>query len=241
VTEAIHQMGLWSIRLIFIALAVTPLRRIWQWNRLAVWRRNVGVAAFSYAAVHFTLYVLDQKFDLEKVASEIVLRIYLTIGFVALLGLIALAATSTDSMTRRLGGRRWRRLHQTVYVIALLAVIHFFMQSKLDVWEPLIMAGLYLWLMGWRVLAWRGREPRKPLAGLSLAIGAGVLTALVEAAYFGLSSNVPVGQVIEANWMPDFGVRPAWVVLAITLGIAACAAVRGLLKRAPQQAAARAR
>lgn len=92
--EAIHQLGLWTIRLIFLALAVTPLRQILQWPRLLVVRRMIGVAAFAYVLMHFSLYVVSQAFDLGKVASEIALRIYLTIGFTALLSLAALAATA---------------------------------------------------------------------------------------------------------------------------------------------------
>src|SRR5579872_3684615 len=160
--EAIHQIGLWTIRFIFIALAITPLRAILQWQRLILVRRMVGVAAFAYALTHLLLYTASEGFDLAKVASEIVLRIYLTIGFFALLGLAALAATSTDAMVRHLG-RRWQSLHRLVYVIALLAVIHYWMQSKLEVWEPTIMAGIYLWLIGYRglarVVAVRGRVP----------------------------------------------------------------------------------
>src|SRR5882672_9289495 len=151
--EAIHQIGLWTIRLIFIALAITPLRWILQWQRLVLVRRMVGVAAFAYVLTHFSLYAVDQAFDIGKIASEIVLRIYLTIGFAALLGLAVLAATSTDAMIRRLGGRRWQRLHRGVYVVGIVALIHFFMQSKLNVWEPFVMAGCYAWLMAWRLLA----------------------------------------------------------------------------------------
>src|SRR5260370_33735695 len=81
-------------------------------------------------------------FDLWKVGSEIVLRFYLAIGFTALLGLAALAATSTDAMVRRLGGFRWSRLHQIVYALGILATLHYFMQSKLEVYEPTVMAGL---------------------------------------------------------------------------------------------------
>src|SRR3954451_4474194 len=160
--EAIHRIGLWTIRFLFIALAITPLRQILQWPRLVLVRRMVGVAAFAYAITHLTLYTADQMFDLVKVASEIVSRIYLTIGFTAILGLSALAATSTDGMVRRLG-RRWQSLHRLVYVIALLAVIHYWMQSKLEIWQPTIMAGIYIWLMGYRLLARRlavrGRLP----------------------------------------------------------------------------------
>src|SRR5216683_6491716 len=115
-TAAIQQIGLWTIRLIFIALAITPLRSVVQWPRLVLVRRMIGVAAFAYALTHLTLYTADQKFDLVKVASEIVRRIYLTIGFTAVLGLSALAATSTDGMIRRLGARNWQRLHRVVYL-----------------------------------------------------------------------------------------------------------------------------
>ena len=151
--EAIHQLGLWTIRLIFLALAVTPLRHILQWSRLLTVRRMIGIAAFAYAIGHLSLYAADQAFDLAKIATEIAVRIYLTIGFAAVLGLAALAATSTDGMIRRLGARRWQRLHRLVYAIALLAVVHYCMQSKLDLWEPMIMAGLYGWLIFYRVLA----------------------------------------------------------------------------------------
>src|SRR5258708_24989871 len=162
-TAAIREIGLWTIRLIFIALAVTPLRSILQWPRLILVRRMIGVAAFAYAITHLSLYTADQMFDLAKVASEIVRRIYLTIGFAAVLGLSALAATSTDGMIRRLGGRNWQRLHRLVYLIALLAVVHYCMQSKLDLWEPSIMAGIYGWLMGYRLLGrYFGGGGRRP-------------------------------------------------------------------------------
>ena len=153
--EAIHQIGLWTIRLIFLALAVTPLRQLLQWPRLILVRRMIGVAAFAYVLIHFSLYTASQAFDLDKVASEIVHRVYLTIGFTALLGLAALAATSTDGMVRRLGGRRWQLLHRLVYAIGVLAVIHYCFQSKLDLWQPTIMAGLLFWLFGYRLLLWR--------------------------------------------------------------------------------------
>src|SRR3954471_23333242 len=171
--EAIHQLGLWTIRLIFLALAITPLRHILQWSRLLVVRRMIGVAAFAYAIGHLGLYATDQAFDLAKIATEIALRIYLTIGFAAVIGLAALAATSTDGMIRRLGARRWQRLHRLVYAIALLAVVHYCMQSKLDLWEPTIMAGLYAWLMGYRLLVQlvgvRGKLPLPWVGALSLA------------------------------------------------------------------------
>src|SRR5690242_21190809 len=104
--EANHQTGLWMIRFFLLALAITPLRQILQWPRLLLVRRMIGVAAFVYGLAHISLYTADEKFALGTVGSEIVLRIYLTIGFTALVGLGLLAATSTDGMVRRLGVRR---------------------------------------------------------------------------------------------------------------------------------------
>lgn len=234
VTEAIHQIGIWTIRFIFLALAVTPLRDIWQWPRLTLVRRMLGVAAFAYALFHLTLYIGDQAFDLAKVASEIVLRFYLTIGFAALCGLAALAATSTDAMIRRLG-RRWQKLHRLVYLIASLAVVHFWLQSKLEVWEPTVMAGLYLWLIGYRLLAVRfavrGRLPLVWVAALAPA--AALLTASGEATYFHFAYHVPMWRVIMVNWSLITGVRPAVVVLGITAAIVVAGAVRQWLAATP--------
>ncbi len=230
-TAAIREIGLWTIRLIFIALAITPLRSILQWPRLILVRRMIGVAAFAYALTHLSLYTADQMFDLVKVASEIVSRIYLTIGFTAVLGLSALAATSTDGMVRRLGGRHWQRLHRLVYVIALLAVVHFCMQSKLDLWEPSIMAGIYSWLMGYRLLArYLAVRGRLPLIWIGvLGVAAAVLTALGEAAYFWLAFGVDPMRVVAANWSLMTGVRPAAVVLGVALAVTAAGVVRALV------------
>jgi sulfoxide reductase heme-binding subunit YedZ len=229
-TAAIREIGLWTIRLIFIALAVTPLRGVLQWPRLILVRRMVGVAAFAYALTHLSLYTADQSFDLPKVASEIVLRIYLTIGFTAVIGLSALAATSTDGMVRRLG-RRWQTLHRLVYLIALLAVVHFWMQAKLEIWEPTVMAGIYAWLMGYRLLARfvavRGRLPLVWLGALGIV--ASILTGLGEAGYFWVARGVDPLRVIPANWSLVTGVRPAAVVLGLALAVTAAGAVRPLV------------
>ena len=137
---------------IVLSLAVTPARRLFNAPKLINMRRTLGVTAFCYAVLHLTLYVVQEKYDLVKVASEIVLRIYLTIGFVALIGLIALAATSTDGMIKRLGGARWNRLHKLVYPIAILGIIHFLMQTKLDISESVMVAGFLFWLLGYRLM-----------------------------------------------------------------------------------------
>jgi len=225
--EAIHQIGLWTIRLIFVALAITPLRQIWQWQRLILVRRMVGVAAFAYVLGHFSLYWVDQAFDVVKIATEIALRIYLTIGFVALLGLATLAATSTDGMVRRMG-RRWQSLHRLIYAIALLALIHYWMQSKLDIWEPTIVVGIYIWLMGYRLLLHTvGVRGRLPLPWVvPLAIAAPLLTAAGEALYFWIGYGVDPMRVLDANLTLQTGLRPAVIVLGLAVAVTVIAAVR---------------
>src|SRR5581483_5487293 len=128
-TEAIHQTGLWAIRFLMIALAVTPLRAALDWGRLLTLRRMIGVTALAYAAIHFLLYNVQQNGRVLFVAAEIVHRFYLTIGFAVLLGLIALGATSTDAAMRRMG-RWWKRLHRLSYPLGVLALLHYFIQSK---------------------------------------------------------------------------------------------------------------
>jgi sulfoxide reductase heme-binding subunit YedZ len=228
-TEAIHQQGLWTIRLILIALAITPLKAILAWQRLILVRRMVGVAAFAYILLHFSLYIADENFNLVTVASEIVKRIYLTIGFTALVGLAALAATSTDKMVRRLG-RKWQTLHRLVYPICLLGLIHYSMQSKLEQWEPVIADGIFVWLMGYRLLAWkfavRGRLPLAWIAALGIA--ATVLTALGEAVYFIIAfpGRVTFELALSLNFSLQTGVRPAVVVAGFSLLVL----VAGLLR-----------
>ena len=239
--EAIHQIGLWTIRFLTIALAITPLRSVLQWQRLILVRRMIGVAAFAYILMHFCLFVGDQAFDLAKVASEIVSRIYLTIGFVALIGLAVLAATSTDGMVRRLG-RRWRKLHRIVYAVALLGLVHYWMQSKLEVWEPTIFFGIYFWLMFYRLLAWkfavRGQLPLYWVAALGPVVA--LLTALGEAAYFRLAFRVDPTRVLGVNLSLQTGLRPAVIVLGLGLVVLAAGIVRkataGMPRRRPHPA-----
>jgi methionine sulfoxide reductase heme-binding subunit len=227
-TEVLHQAGLWTIRFLFIALAITPLREILDWPRLVTVRRMLGVAAFAYGMSHLLLYATDEKFDFGKVALEIILRFYLTIGFVALLSLSVLAATSTDAMIRRLGGKRWRNLHRIVYGIGVLALVHYFIQSKANVSEPFFMIGLYVWLMSYRAVAAARREKGAfPLLALVLlALGATAATALGEAVYFWLKLGVDPMRVLAANWTFVAGPRPGFFVLLAALAVILAAVLR---------------
>jgi sulfoxide reductase heme-binding subunit YedZ len=236
-TEAIHQIGLWTIRLLFLSLAIAPARRILQWPELLLVRRMIGVAAFAYAFVHLCLYSIDEKLLFLHIADEIVRRIYLTIGFTALIGLTLLAATSTDGMVRRLG-RRWRALHRLIYGIAVLAVIHMFMQSKADVQEATWMAGLLGWMLGYRALArLLGRGGRVPLWWVvALTIVAAVATAIGESVYFWWKVGVAPMRVLAVNFSLATGVRPGWNVLAAGLALTAAGAAIAALKRRSSRA-----
>jgi sulfoxide reductase heme-binding subunit YedZ len=220
VTEAIHQAGDWALRFLLITLAITPAQRILHYPGLILARRTLGVAAAAYAGLHLSLYVLDQHFDWFKVASEIVLRVYLLIGAVALIGLISLASTSTDAAVRRLGPRRWNGLHRVVYAIALLGSVHFFIQSKLEIYQPMLMAGFLLWLLAYRVLYRRYGEVT-PLQLLLLAIATAAATAAGEATIYMFANGVEAHRILLAHFDFDIEVRPAWWVLAAGLLVAA--------------------
>jgi sulfoxide reductase heme-binding subunit YedZ len=232
--DLIHRAGYWALMFVIISLAITPLRRIARFGALVDVRRMIGVGAFCYAALHILLFIANEKFNLLKVGSEIALRVYLTIGFVALIGLTALAVTSTDTMVRRLGGRRWQRLHQLIYVIVLLALIHFFQQTKLDVWWPTLVAGLVGWLLGYRLLVrGRGGEPSAlMLLGLTLAVTA--LTFICEAIGIAIAFHTSPLMVLEMAFyfdLPTFDVRPGWLVMVAGLCVVVLDIVRARMRK----------
>ena len=216
-TEAIHEIGLWAYRFFLLSLFITPLRRLARYAPLVDVRRMIGVASFLYIALHFMLYISDQAFDLPKVGSEIVLRYYLTIGFTGWLGLAVLAATSNDYMVKRLGGIRWRHLHWLVYPTAVLGSIHYFMQSKLEVFEPTVMGGIFIWLMLYRVLHWayprQGEFPLWVIAATWFAVGA--FTFLAEAVGFWIAFNAPIDRVLAMDFNFRAGIRPGWYVWGV--------------------------
>jgi sulfoxide reductase heme-binding subunit YedZ len=225
ITSAIHQSGDWAVRFLLLSLLVTPLRFVADWPKLILVRRMIGVAVLAYAAFHLVFYVVEQAWNLQKVASEIILRFYLTIGFVGLLGLIALGVTSTDGMVKRLGSTAWNRLHLLAYPIAFLAIWHFFLQTKLDVSEPVLMLGFFLWLMGFRLMRRLGFAVR-PLQLTALALISALATALLEALWYATMTGVMASRILYANLDVAFGIRPAlWVGIA-GLALAAVNAVR---------------
>ena len=223
VTEATHITGDWTVVFLLCSLAMTPARSVFDWMPLVQIRRRIGVAAALYAGLHFLIYVADQKWDLIVVALEIIKRFYLTIGFTALLILTALAITSTNGWQKRLRAN-WKRLHWLIYPAAVLAILHFYIQSKNNVGEATVAAGLFAWLMLWR---WMPAKLRTRYLGLAvLAVGATLVAAIFEVGWYSLVKNIDPLRVLSANIDLDLAPRPALKVLTAGLGALLLVAAR---------------
>ena len=168
--------GDWTLYFLCITLAITPLRRLLGWNWLIKLRRMLGLFAFFYATLHFTTFLwFDHFFDVDEMIKDVVKRPFITVGFIAFVLLIPLAATSTNRMTRLLGGKRWQALHRTIYLIAPLAILHFWWMKagKHDFGQPilfgLMVAALLLARLYWRVARQRGQR-RSPSPSANSAL-----------------------------------------------------------------------
>lgn len=153
VNFAIRTTGMLGLVFLMLSLAVTPLRRLTGWSVLVAARRRIGVYAFTYLALHFTIFfALDRAGSVASTVHEVIVRRYLQIGTLGLLLMVPLAVTSTDAMVSRLGGKRWKRLHRVVYVAAGLGVLHYALLVKSDLRQPLAFAGVLTALLGYRVV-----------------------------------------------------------------------------------------
>ena len=171
-----HECGTWALNFLLITLLVTPVRQLASLPHLTRLRRMLGLFAFFYAVLHFTVYLtLDLELNFHTLFADIAKRPYITIGFTALVLLIPLAVTSTNRMMRRLG-RRWQKLHRLIYVVAVLGVWHFYWQVKRDVREPLIYAGILALLLAYR-WARAQRKPAKATSGSDTAAPSATLTS----------------------------------------------------------------
>ena len=155
--------GDWTLYFLCFTLAVTPLRRVSKWNWLVKLRRMLGLFMFFYAVLHFMTFLwFDHFFDLTEMWKDVLRRPFITVGFIAFVLLIPLAATSTNAMIRRLGGKRWQWLHRLIYVIAPLAILHFWWMKagKHNFTEPIIYGSILAVLLGMRVF-WALRKQAK--------------------------------------------------------------------------------
>jgi sulfoxide reductase heme-binding subunit YedZ len=176
-SDLTNETGVWTLRFLCITLAVTPLRRVTGWNSVIRYRRMMGLFAFFYGTLHFLIYVVVDRFaglDLSggivtwstaqglaaSVGEDIYKRPFITVGFTALTLMVPLAATSTAGMIRRLGGKRWNRLHRLVYISATAGVVHYWWLVKADIRSPAAYATLVGLLLAFRIWwSWRRVSP----------------------------------------------------------------------------------
>lgn len=162
IEEVLHWAGRWTLILLLLGLAITPLRRLTRWHQIIKVRRLVGLFAFFYASLHLTLYLgLDQGFAWSYIVDDVLDRPFITSGMAAFLLLVPLAVTSTKGWIRRLG-KRWQRLHRLVYPAAALGSLHYFWKVKADTFWPLVAAVILVVLLMARV-PWKravGKAPR---------------------------------------------------------------------------------
>jgi sulfoxide reductase heme-binding subunit YedZ len=165
IETATHTTGAWALYLLLATLLITPLRRLLRLGWLLRFRRLLGLLSFTYASLHFLIFCLEHGLglvgdggDALTLAADLVKRPYITVGFLAFLGMLPLALTSTNAMIRRLG-RRWQTLHRLVYGCALLAVLHFTWLVKADLRRPLLCGVILLLALGARLAFWTRELP----------------------------------------------------------------------------------
>ena len=175
VNFALLTTGMSALVFLILTLALTPLRKISGLNWLISFRRALGLCAFFYACAHFLMFFsLDRSFSIPGTLSEMVKRKYLIVGSTGLLAMVPLAVTSTNAMIKRLGGKRWRALHRLAYVAGIAGVIHYYMQVKADVRQPLLFMAMLAILLAYRlVVYWRtSRLVPAPKAEVRQVLGA---------------------------------------------------------------------
>lgn len=150
---ATRTTGMLTLVFLSLTVAITPLRRIFGINRLVKFRRMLGLFAFFYGSLHLLTYVwFDRLFDFKSVVTDVAQRPFILVGMLAFLLMVPLAITSTNKMVKRIGGKRWARLHRVVFVAAVAGVVHFWMLVKSDIRLPLTFAFIVLFLLGYRLL-----------------------------------------------------------------------------------------
>lgn len=165
---ATRTTGMMTLIFLCLTLAVTPLRKIFGINSLVKFRRMLGLFAFFYGFLHLLTYVwFDRQFKLLSVVQDVAQRRFILVGMTAFVLMLPLALTSTNRMVKRLGGKRWARLHRLVYIAAIAGVIHFWMLVKSDISLPLTFAFIVLFLLGYRLLL-KYAPPRPTNPGTSL-------------------------------------------------------------------------
>lgn len=161
---AIRTTGFLTLIFLLITLSITPLRKLTGRNDLIKYRRMLGLFAFFYGALHLSIYfAIDRNLSFTSAAGDIVQRPFIAFGMTAFFLMIPLAVTSTNSMIKRLGGKRWQQLHKLTYLCAIGGVIHYYLIVKSDVLMPLAFAAILAALLGYRVYAANQKAAQTPV------------------------------------------------------------------------------
>lgn len=209
--------GVWATALLLAALAVTPAAKIFRWPQAIAVRRMMGVTALVYTFAHLLIYFALRFWDFAFIANEMITRLTLIVATISMIGLVPLGATSFDAAVKRLGAKKWQRLHNAVYLLTALAMIHFLLSP--GIYPPqYLMTGMFFWLMIWRVLDRRGRG-RDIRTLVLLAVASWFVAALCEAGWVWAYHGFEPGWTFANNFNLTFGVSAAWKVFAIALAI----------------------
>jgi methionine sulfoxide reductase heme-binding subunit len=212
--------GVWATAVLLMALAVTPAAVIFRWPALVEVRRMIGVAALVYTIAHVVIYFAFRRWDFAFIINDM-MRLSLILAALSTVGLIILGATSVDAAIRYMGARNWQRLHTTNYAISGLAILHVVL-ARGTYAEQYMLAGIFFWLMAWRVLARYGLGGNGKVL-TALAIAACLLAAFLEAGFLWGRRGFDVVTTLGYNFtlaVLDVGYPPAWQVLAFGLLVA---------------------
>jgi methionine sulfoxide reductase heme-binding subunit len=219
--------GLWATALLLLALAITPAIAILGWRQLIIVRRMIGVTALAYAVAHIIIYFALRFWNFASIAHEMATRVSLMMATVATIGMIALGATSLDAAVARMGAKGWKRLHNTIYVIAALALVHYLLSP--DIYpEQFLLSGMFFWLIGWR-LTRRGLGTDVTALAM-LAVASCIFTLFFEVGWVWAVHGYGPAGTLRNDFSLDLGIPPAWELLALGLLIAGAAFARQSLR-----------
>jgi len=195
-----------------------------RWRRLILVRRMVGVAALAYTIAHLFIYFALRLWNFSFIANEMATRLSLIVATASTIGLIALGATSLDAAIRRMGAKGWQRLHNAVYAVTALALLHYLLSPGIFP-DQFLLAGIFFWLMAWRMLERRGRGSHAMALAL-LAVASCLFTALLEISCLWAFRGYKVSEIFNIYFTLALGIPPVWTILTAGLVTALAAAWR---------------
>ena len=219
--------GVWATALLLLALAITPASTIFRWRRLIIVRRMIGVTALAYTVAHIIIYFALRFWNFTFIANEIVTRLSLIVATVSTIGLAALGATSLDAAVRWMGARGWQQLHNAIYVVTALALLHYLLSPGLFP-DQFLTSGVFFWLMVWRVLD-RRRLGTNAAALALLAAASSLFTALLEISWIWAFRDYALSEIFSIYFTTILGIPPAWTILALGLLVSVAAFARQAL------------